>query len=253
MRLAVVIPTLNESANLPTTVGRLRAALRTGGVRSPIVVADCGSRDRTPATARALGCEVVQDESLRCRAAALNAGATRLGDRVEVLWFVHADTHVPPRAVAALMGALDRPGIVGGTFDFAWQPLCTRVDLRAVLALVRLTNVLRYRLTGNYYGDQTLFVRREAFEAVGGYPVRLLMEDISICRALRRLGRLTIARGTVMTSPRRFVQNGVLRQLLFDVLLLAGDLLGLEPVSLHERYNRFNRCAGNGETSSRHA
>ena len=244
MRLAVVIPTLNESDNLPVTVSRLRSALARAGRRHAdalIVVADCGSSDGTPETARALGCVVIEGPTLTCRAAAMNAGAAWAGDRVDVLWFIHADTHVGPRSCRELLRALRRPGVVGGTFDFAWRGDCGRLDQRLVMEALRFGNRLRYRVTHNFYGDQTLFVRRDAFAAVGGYPDRLLLEDIAMCRALHKRGRLVIARSIVETSPRRFVDNGVLRQWLFDMLLLACDRLGFEPRTLHLRYNRVNR------------
>ncbi len=244
MRIAVVIPTLNELDNLPATVSRLRSALARAGRKQahvPIVVAAFGSSDGTPETARALRCVVIEGPTLTCRAAAMNAGAAWAGDRVDVLWFVHADTHVGPRACQELLGALRQPGVVGGTFDFAWSADCGRLDQRLVMAALRLGNRLRYRVTHNFYGDQTLFVRRDAFAAVGGYPDRLLLEDIAICRALKKRGRLMIARSIVETSPRRFVDNGVLRQWLFDMLLLACDRVGIEPRTLHRRYNSMNR------------
>lgn len=245
MRIAVVIPTLNESDNLPVTVSRLRLALAGAGPKhadAPIVVVDCGSSDGTPETARALRCAVIEGPTLTCRAAAMNAGAAWAGDRVDVLWFVHADTHVGPRCCRELLGALRRPGVVGGTFDFAWRAAgCGRLHQRLVMAALRLGNRLRYRVTHNFYGDQTLFVRRDAFAAVGGYPDRLLLEDIAICRALKKRGRLVIAPSIVHTSPRRFVDNGILRQWLFDMLLLACDRVGIEPRTLHLRYNSVNR------------
>ncbi len=245
MRIAVVSPTLNESDNLPATVTRLRSALAHAGRRhadAPIVVADCRSSDGTPEIARALRCVVIEGPTLTCRAAAMNAGAAWAGDRVDVLWFIHADTHVGPRCCRELLRALRRPGVVGGTFDFAWRAAgCGRLDQRLVMEALRLGNRLRYRMTHNFYGDQTLFVRRDAFKAVGGYPDRLLLEDIAICRALKKRGRLVIARSIVETSPRRFIDNGVLRQWLFDMLLLACDRVGIEPRTLHLRYNRVNR------------
>ncbi len=245
MRLAVVIPTLNESDNLPVTVSRLRSALARAGPKhadTPIVVADCGSSDGTPETAWALQCAVIEGPTLTCRAAAMNAGAAWAGDRVDVLWFIHADTHVGPRSCQELLGALRRPGVVGGSFDFAWRAAgCGRLDQRLVMEALRLGNRMRYHVTHNFYGDQTLFVRRDAFAAVGGYPDRLLLEDIAICRALKKHGRLVIARSIVQTSPRRFVDNGVLRQWLFDMLLLACDRIGIEPRTLHLRYNSVNR------------
>ena len=48
---------------------------------------------------------------------------------------------------------------------------------------------LRSRLTGICTGDQAIFVRRSAFERLGGYPEIALMEDIELTRRLKRIGR----------------------------------------------------------------
>ena len=61
------------------------------------------------------------------------------------------------------------------------------------------------------YGDQALFLRREALERVGGVPAVPLLEEHELCRRLREIGRLVLADATVTTSARRFREHGVLR------------------------------------------
>lgn len=260
LRIAIVIPTLNEAASLRRTVAHIRTALDIADDRlestagdssrptisdeekinrdaSLIVVADCGSADATVDRARALGCQVVTGLHLVSRATAMNAGAEAVGDGADVLWFIHADTLVPTDAVTEIRRILSDPRVVGGTFDFAWHPHIARIGQRLVLEIMRRGNMIRYRLTRNFYGDQTIFVRRDAFKQAGAYAAdRLLLEDIYLCKALRRLGPMKIARTLVRTSPRRFLRNGVLRQLLFDFIILFCDFLGMEPRRLHQRY-----------------
>lgn len=260
LRIAIVIPTLNEAASLRRTVGHIRAALEAADDQlvsaagassrqtihdqkkwtrdaSLIVVADCGSVDATVDRARALGCQVVTGPHLVSRATAMNAGAEAVGDSADVLWFIHADTLVPPDAVTEIRRILSDPRVVGGTFDFAWHPHIARIGQRLILEIMRRGNMIRYRLTRNFYGDQTIFVCRDAFQRAGAYAAdRLLLEDIYLCKALHRLGPMKIARGVVRTSPRRFLRNGVLRQLLFDFIILLCDFMGMEPRALHQRY-----------------
>ena len=70
---------------------------------------------------------------------------------------------------------------------------------------------LRSRLSGIATGDQGMFVTRDAFERVGGFPAQPLMEDIELSRRLKRLGRPACLRARVRTSGRRWEQRGVWR------------------------------------------
>jgi GT2 family glycosyltransferase len=73
---------------------------------------------------------------------------------------------------------------------------------------------LRSRFTGIATGDQAIFVRRSAFEAVGGFPDQPLMEDIELSKRLRRIGRPACLRARAATSGRRWESRGVWRTIL---------------------------------------
>ena len=79
----------------------------------------------------------------------------------------------------------------------------------------------RVRLTGIVYGDQGLFLRREVFHRLGGFPELRLMEDVFLSLALRRLGRVAVAPSRIYTSPRRWKKEGVVRQTLRNWTLTA--------------------------------
>ncbi len=174
MRLSIVIPALDEESALPLLLGDLQP-LRARGAE--IIVADGGSRDGTVAAAATLADIVLQ--APRGRALQLNAGAARA--RGELLLFLHADSRVPPACVAAIAALADAPSHWG----------FFRVRLRGAsrwLGVVARCMNWRSRLSGIATGDQGLFVPRALFTAVGGYPAQPLMEDIEICRRLRRRG-----------------------------------------------------------------
>lgn len=240
VRLSVVIPTLNESAALPGTLERVRAA----SARSlcEVVVSDCGSTDATTELARAGGARVVSGGT--SRATAMNLGArVAVG---EALLFLHADCKVPGRFDERVVRFLASGGC-GGGFDFNWatHPLCHGVN-RQLLRAVRVANRIRFRWTGNFYGDQGLFVRADVFRALGGFPELPLMEDLEFSRRLRRFARNHGARVGVLTpaiktSPRRFLTRGVVRQFVDDLMLLSKDALGLDVRRPVERYNGLNR------------
>ncbi|MFY9692376.1 MAG: TIGR04283 family arsenosugar biosynthesis glycosyltransferase [Xanthobacteraceae bacterium] len=220
-RLTIVVPVLNEAAILVGALAAL-APLRARGAE--VIVVDSGSTDGSPDLARPLADQVVT--ATRGRGAPLNAGAA-LGTG-NVLLFLHADTTLPPDADRLIDAALrHRPW---GRFDLR---IAGRHPFLAIVA--RMIN-WRSRLTGVATGDQAIFVTREAFAAVGGYPDLPLMEDIAISRRLKRLCRPFFIGEPVVTSGRRWEHHGVLRTIVLMWRLRLAYYLGVEPARLALRY-----------------
>ncbi len=233
MRLSVVIPTLDEAAELPATLGALHAGARplaaegAAGDAIEVLVVDGGSRDATVALARGFGASVV--EAPRGRGAQLAAGG-RVA-RGDVIVFCHADCRLPAGWSAAIRAALAAdPQVVGGAFQLAIE------GDRRVRALVAAAANLRSRLTGHPYGDQALFVRADAYRAVGGFAPLPLMEDIDLCRRLRQVGRLVQLDLAVTVSARRWDREGLLYATLRNWTLAALFYLGVEPARLRRWY-----------------
>jgi rSAM/selenodomain-associated transferase 2 len=219
MSLSVIIPTLNEAAAIAATVRTVRR-------QKPrdIIVVDGGSSDDT--IARAAEADLVLT-SLPGRAQQMNAGAAAArGD----LLFLHADCHLAEGALGLAEDCLRRPGVVAG---------CFRMRVQAATAVYRLIDfcaTARVRLTGLVYGDQGLFVRRDVFEQVGGFPTVRLMEDVLLSRKLRRHGRIAVAAADIAVSPRRWQRQGVLRQTLRNWTLTALAAAGVHPDRLAAFY-----------------
>jgi rSAM/selenodomain-associated transferase 2 len=221
MRFGVVIPTFNEAA----VVGR--ALLRLGGV--PVVVADGGSEDATATLAAAAGAHVIVTEV--SRGARMNAAVAAL-PTVEALLFLHADTRLPQGWVEAATRILAKPGVALGAFRLRIEgggPL---------LRLVASGANFRSRRLALPYGDQALFMRRETFEALGGFSDLPIMEDFDLVRRARRLGRIVIADAEVTTSARRWREKGVLATTLVNQAMLIGWWLGVSPGRLARFYRR---------------
>jgi len=221
-RLTIVVPVLNEAAIIVAALQAL-APLRARGAE--IIVADGGSRDGTAQLAEPFADRVITVP--RGRGAPMNAGAA-LGIGGALL-FLHADTALPEDADRLIDKALARRA--WGRFDLR---IAGSHPLLAVVA--RMIN-LRSRLTGIATGDQAIFVSREAFAAVGGFPDLPLMEDIAISRRLKRLCRPFCIATPVVTSGRRWEQNGVLRTILLMWRLRLSYYLGVEPALLAELYD----------------
>jgi len=195
--LSIVVPVLNEAAGIVPALVAL-APLRAAG--HELIVVDGGSSDGTAALAAGMADRLLRVE--RGRARQMNAGA--VAARGGALLFLHADTVLPEGAVDAIRGALDGAA-VWGRFD-------VRIAGRSALfPLIATLMNWRSRCTGIATGDQAIFVRRAAFEAVGGFPDQPLMEDVELSRRLLRLGAPACLRLRVVTSGRRWERSGVWR------------------------------------------
>ncbi len=220
--LSVIIPARNEAAALPLLLDDL-AGLRAVGAE--LLLVDGGSQDDTCALARGR-----VDQLLHCapgRARQMNQGAAAAhGD---YLWFVHADTRVSEQAVNALLATLqERP--VWGRFDVRLS------GSGLVLRMIGCMISLRSRITGIASGDQGVFVYRRQFEALGGYAEIPLMEDIELCRRLKRLTRPRCLRPVLLTSSRRWQQHGVWRTVWLMWCLRLAYYCGISPEKLARRY-----------------
>lgn len=220
MSVSVIIPALNE-------VACLADAIRSVGAQGPreIIVVDGGSTDGTPAAATEAD-RLLQ--SARGRAVQMNLGASHAtGD---MLLFLHADCTLVAGALAAAERALRRRDVAGGCFSMTVQAdgmLYRSIDWCATA---------RVRLTGLIYGDQGLFVRRDRFERLGGFPPLRLMEDLFFSRTLRAEGRLVVLPQRIFVSPRRWQRAGLVRQTLRNWALTALAAGGIHPDRLAAFY-----------------
>ena len=217
------MPVLNEAVGLPAGLQALAPFTARG---AQLVVADGGSADATVALAQAAGAHVVA--APRGRALQMNAGAQEA--RAGVLLFLHADTLLPHDADQLIAQALADGTAVWGRFDVritGQSPL-----LRMVAAMMNL----RSRWSGIATGDQAIFMTREAFDAVGGFAAQPLMEDIEMCKRLRRLSRPACLRATVLTSGRRWETRGVWRTVLLMWRLRLAYWCGASPERLAALY-----------------
>jgi rSAM/selenodomain-associated transferase 2 len=222
-RLSIIMPVLDEGEGIAASLDVL-AELRRQGVE--VIVVDGGSRDATVQRARLRADHVIR--APRGRAAQMNAGAAlATGD---VLLFLHADTRLPPEAERLVLEGLARSGRDWGRFDVAIE------GRHPVLRLVGFMMNLRSRTTGIATGDQAIFVKREAFRAVGGFPEIPLMEDIALSRRLKRTSRPLCIRACAITSGRRWETRGVFRTILLMWRLRLAYYLGADPAKLARRY-----------------
>lgn len=232
MRLAVVVPTLNEEAALRRRLPDLLAQLEAG---DEVVISDGGSADGTAEVARALGVRVVAGPA--GRGAQLNRGAAAFEPKGEgeVLLFLHADTRLPAGAGAAIRAAV-AGGAEAGAFLIRFES-----DRRWLRLGERLVNwrTRRFRVP---LGDQAQFVTRAAFERLGGFRDWPILEDLDLALRLRRLrrpARLAVIDRPVTTSARRFHERGICRNVATNWLIWILFALGVSPHRLARLYREI--------------
>lgn len=199
MQISIIIPVLNEATHLSDWLAHL-LPMRTQGME--IIVVDGGSQDESLAIATRWGADVLSTE--RGRARQMNGGAQRA--KGDILLFLHADTWLPSGSEnGAWTEKLMKSHRVWGRFD-------VRIQGRpGMLRLVAWMMNHRSCLTGIATGDQAIFVRRETFFQVGGFPDQPLMEDIALSERLLTLSRPLCLSDCVITSGRRWEKRGVWR------------------------------------------
>ncbi|WP_133271493.1 TIGR04283 family arsenosugar biosynthesis glycosyltransferase [Hymenobacter radiodurans] len=228
--VSVIIPTFNEADGIGELLSYLGEVCRQDlGVE--IIVADGHSTDDTAALARKAGARVVLCPQ-KGRAAQLNFGAGAAGG--QILYFLHADTYPPPTFLSDIRHALGPASYRSG---------CYRLAFDHSHWFLRLSGwFTRFDIDAVRFGDQSLFVRRAVFEQAGGYRADMIMlEDQEIVRRLRRYGSFRVLSGTVTTSARKYLHNGVFRlQAVFSLITLL-YWLGLPQQRLLHLYRRLIR------------
>lgn len=225
MKLSIIVPVLNEAQELPQLLEALLPLVRRG---CEAIIVDGGSRDGSADIAECAGFTVVR--APRGRARQMNVGAARATG--EVLLFLHADTLLPEHADTEILDALNGGDRLWGRFD-------VRIDGQPrLLPLVAALMNIRSRLTGIATGDQAIFVRRDHFLMVGGFPDQPLMEDIVLSARLKRVGRPVCVRSRVVTSGRRWERHGFWKTVLLMWWLRLQFFFGRSAERLATRYYR---------------
>lgn len=224
---SVIIPAHNEESLISAALEDLRRF----GPEIEIIVVDGSSSDATAHIARQKGAKVVccpRNRGLQC-----NAGAREA--RGGVLVFLYADTRLPDDAVVRLREAFDEPAVKAGVFRLSFD--LDHWVLRFYSFCNRFDSVL------TRFGDQCIVARRDFFFEIGGFPAWPLFDDSEFLRKARRLTRVRRFPSAIVTSSRKFRQNGMLRQYLHDAWLMVQYLFGASPFDLARKY-----YSGGGKT-----
>jgi rSAM/selenodomain-associated transferase 2 len=220
--ISIVIPVLNESKTIGPCLTRLKNQIEP----HEIVVVDGGSRDQTRAIVNTFPGVKWLPCPTKGRGVQMNLGTTATTG--EVLLFLHSDSLLPPGGLALVEKFTNHSNMVAGSFSL-------RFDYQSPLLKLysRFSQLNHIIFT---YGDQGLFMTRRVFDRVGGFKEIPLMEDIEIQKRLRKMGPFVKIRQPVVTSARRFILNGIIRQQLLNIGLVLLYHAGVSPDKLKHYY-----------------
>ncbi|MCX5830174.1 MAG: TIGR04283 family arsenosugar biosynthesis glycosyltransferase [Deltaproteobacteria bacterium] len=223
-RFSIIIPVINEEAVINSTIEHLETLKVSESME--IIVVDGDRSGKTIGAVRNGNVKTAVGE--KGRGNQMNNGAAMA--RGDIVVFLHADTRLPPNALALMEGALSDPNCLAGAFDLA-------IDSgRPIYRLIAKIASFRSRFTRIPYGDQAFFFRRNYFQDIGGFANIPLMEDVEIMWRIKKRGeRIAIINRSVTTSARRWEKEGILLCTLRNWLLISLYFSGVSP----ERLSRF--------------
>ncbi|MEM9770018.1 MAG: TIGR04283 family arsenosugar biosynthesis glycosyltransferase [Cyanobacteria bacterium P01_D01_bin.73] len=168
--------------------------------------------------------------SSKGRSNQMNYGASKATS--PILLFLHADTKLPSQGLEEAVSVLNSsPHLAAGAFDLAID------SPRWILKVIGKISSWRSRITRIPYGDQGIFIRRDVFEALGGFENVPIMEDVMLMRALKRRGlKIRFLPNSVLTSSRRWEKEGIIRCTLRNWCLITLYWLGIKPRILARFY-----------------
>lgn len=227
--ISIIIPTYNEQGHIGVTIKQLLRE-EDASLISEIIVTDGGSTDATVAEATAAGAKVIISKK-KGRAAQMNAGAAVAAG--SILYFLHADSQ-PPAAFANDIIAAVKQGFISGCYRLQFDHAHWFLKANAWFT--------RFNVNAVRFGDQSLFVTRNVFIKAGGFDEsHIVMEDQEIVGRICRYGKFKVMNGAVITSARKYLDNGVYKmQAVFFVIYFMYKL-GFNQQKLIATYRKLIR------------
>jgi len=160
------------------------------------------------------------------RAKNMNAGAKKA--KGEILLFLHADTILPNNALEQINNTIKKHQV--GAFSIAFHPS------NIFLCIIAKTTSLRSRVNKIPYGDQAIFTTKKTFNTLNGFNELPFLEDVDFMKRARRIGKVKVLKEKVITSPRGWEKDGMLKRTLKNRIIMTLYTLGVKPEKLKKFY-----------------
>jgi len=208
--ISVLVPIYNEKEVLSERSAMFQNIAKV----AELLFVDGGSTDKSEDIAARYG-RIITSEKGRARQ--MNAGAREASG--DILSFLHADNIVSPETINSIEKAVRENEVIGGC-------LTQRIESeRPVFRFIEWQGNNRARRTKIFYGDQGIFVRKDVFDQLGGFPDVPIFEDVLFSQKLKQAGKTTVLPDKIRVSARRWEKRGIFKTtLMFNKLLIMFKL-----------------------------
>ncbi|HEX3034842.1 MAG TPA: TIGR04283 family arsenosugar biosynthesis glycosyltransferase [Thermodesulfobacteriota bacterium] len=225
--ISVVVPTYNESTTIEDTLNKLLKILLPN---DEVIIVDGESEDNTQEIVRTFP-QVKLISSKRGRAIQMNVGAQKAKN--QYLLFLHADNIISSDCLSMLRGE-----IRSNRHSWGWFPIRLNSS-RLIFKILEAGANLRLRLTGTPLGDHGIFVKKEIFDKIGGFPEIPIMEDLEFVRKVKSITKGVQINCPIGTSVRRFEKSGILKTFLTMWVLRILYYSGISMEKLSRYYENL--------------
>ncbi len=219
-RLSIIVPVYNDPYALQSFKGWWNKLTNKDALDFRICIARGSQHDECVRIAESFSHVIKHLEP--SRGGQMKTGAEYA--KAEILFFLHVDSYPPANFVKIITNVLCQDGVIAGAFSHRF----TESPRSRSLRVISILNRIRYHISGNYYGDQGLFIKREDFNAIGAFPERPVLEDAYMIRKLRKLGKVVCVPEIMTTSGRRFLANGPWRTFFRMLGILCMDFFSMD-------------------------
>jgi len=217
--VSIIIPVYNEASQLDGSLKKLFDGLENSEIE--VILSDGGSTDNTLLIAKQYPCKILSSEIGRARQ--MNTASHHANG--EFLLFLHADSSLPNDWLKQVQASQN------------WGFFPVKLSGRHwLLRIIESAINLRSRASKVATGDQGLYFRKSFFNALKGFPDIPIMEDVAISKRARGFSKTCIGRNPVVTSSRRWEQNGIVKTVFLMWGLRFAFWLGISPHRLHRIY-----------------
>lgn len=222
--ISIIIPTYNESSLIKQTLTHL---IEITTPNEEVIIVDGFSEDDTKLIANGFTNIKIID-SPRGRAIQMNTGARFANG--EFLLFLHADVTLDSKGLQMLRNEILGNNILWGWFEY-------RLDSpKFIYRIIELVSNFRNRVTGIPLGDHGIFVRKDIFSKIGGFPEISLMEDIEFSKKIKLIAKGLEIKSPIKISVRRFEKRGITLTIAKMWMIRALYYLGVKPKLLTKIY-----------------
>ena len=222
--VSVIIPLLNEESFVERCITILQERIEEK--TTEVIFVDGGSTDQSISLLKASPFKLIK--STAGRAVQMNRGAIEAHN--PILYFLHIDS-IPPMGFDRIIKEEIGKGTTAGCFQMRFDHQHWALQLAGYFT--------QFNLPFCRGGDQSLFIQKQRFQQMEGFKENYpICEDNEFTDRLYRQGTFKVLPLILISSARRFEQNGVLyTQLIHGVVHLL-RALGTSPRRLQRFYKR---------------